>query len=116
MSGRSGAEVKLGSKLVVESAAKLDAMLIAARSSNELMDGIAKQSQDHAASIEEVNAAVRQMDEMTQHNAALVEETNASIEQTEQQAVELDKIVDVFRLNEAVAATPPSRRRRPAST
>jgi methyl-accepting chemotaxis protein len=37
------------------------------------------------------------MDEMTQHNAALVEETNASIERTEEQAVELDRIVDVFR-------------------
>ncbi|MCF4100029.1 methyl-accepting chemotaxis protein, partial [Maritalea sp. P4.10X] len=32
----------------------------------------------------------------TQHNAALVEETNAAIEQTENQATELDKIVDVF--------------------
>ena len=36
------------------------------------------------------------MDEMTQHNAALVEETNAAIEQTEAQAVELDRIVEVF--------------------
>jgi hypothetical protein len=60
------------------------------------MDGIAKQSQDQAASIEEVNAAVRTMDEMTQHNAALVEETNASIERTEEQATELDRIVEVF--------------------
>ena len=67
--------------------------------------------QDQAASIEEVNSAVRQMDEMTQHNAALVEETNASIEQTEQQAVELDKIVEVFRLNEAAAAPQQVRRR-----
>ena len=33
---------------------------------------------------------------MTQHNAALVEQTNAAIEQTENQANELDKIVDVF--------------------
>ncbi|MCY1536887.1 hypothetical protein D9M68_723600 [compost metagenome] len=39
------------------------------------------------------------MDEMTQHNAALVEETNAAIEQTEAQAGELDRIVDVFRLD-----------------
>ncbi len=93
---QSGTEVRTGSKLVVEAANKLEAMLIAARSSNELMDGIAKQSQDQAASIEEVNAAVRQMDEMTQHNAALVEETNASIERTEEQAVELDRIVEVF--------------------
>jgi len=33
---------------------------------------------------------------MTQHNAALVEETNASIERTEEQASELDRIVEVF--------------------
>jgi hypothetical protein len=38
------------------------------------------------------------MDEMTQHNAALVEQTNAAIEQTEAQAVELDRIVEVFQL------------------
>ena len=38
----------------------------------------------------------RTMDEMTQHNAALVEETNASIEKTEHQASELDRIVDIF--------------------
>ena len=44
------------------------------------------------------------MDEMTQHNAALVEEINASIEQTEQQASELDRIVDVFSLEDVPAA------------
>jgi methyl-accepting chemotaxis protein len=96
---QSGTEVRTGSKLVLEAASKLEVMLTAARSSNELMDGIAKQSQDQAASIEEVNAAVRIMDEMTQHNAALVEETNASIERTEEQAVELDRIVEVFTID-----------------
>jgi methyl-accepting chemotaxis protein len=110
---QSGTEVRTGSKLVLEAASKLQAMLVAARSSNELMDGIAKQSQDQAASIEEVNAAVRQMDEMTQHNAALVEETNASIEQTEAQAVALDRIVEVFTtggaVSRAVAAPTPAR-------
>jgi methyl-accepting chemotaxis protein len=93
---QSGTEVKGGSKLVSEAASKLEAMLVAARSSSELMDSIARASQEQASAIEEVNAAVRQMDEMTQHNAALVEETNAAIEQTEAQAVELDRIVDVF--------------------
>jgi methyl-accepting chemotaxis protein len=93
---QSGTEVRGGSKLVAEAASKLEAMLVAARSSSELMDSIARASQEQASAIEEVNAAVRQMDEMTQHNAALVEETNAAIEQTEAQAVELDRIVDVF--------------------
>jgi hypothetical protein len=46
------------------------------------------------------------MDEMTQHNAALVEEINASIEQTESQATELDRIVDVFTLEEGARRAP----------
>ncbi|HEY9011285.1 MAG TPA: methyl-accepting chemotaxis protein [Devosia sp.] len=98
---QSGSEVKGGSKLVADAAAKLEAMLSAARSSNALMDGIARESREQANSIEEVNAAVRTMDEMTQHNAALVEETNAAIEQTEAQAVELDRIVEVFRVEDS---------------
>jgi methyl-accepting chemotaxis protein len=99
---QSGTEVKGGSKLVADVAAKLEAILSAARNSNALMDGIAGESRKQATAIEEVNAAVRTMDEMTQHNAALVEETNAAIEQTEAQAVELDRIVEVFRVEEAV--------------
>ena len=97
---QSAGEVKGGSRLVAEAAGKLAGMLTAARSSNALMEGIAKDSQEQAAAIEEVNAAVRQMDEMTQHNAALVEETNAAIEQTEAQAVELDRIVDIFTIDD----------------
>jgi methyl-accepting chemotaxis protein len=95
---QSSTEVAGGTRLVAEAASKLELMLTAARSSNELMDLIARQSREQAASIDEVNAAVRTMDEMTQHNAALVEETNASIERTEEQATELDRVVDIFTL------------------
>jgi len=94
---QSTAEVKTGSKLVADAASRLESMLEAARSSNELMDGIARESRSQASAIEKVNTAVRQLDEMTQHNAALVEQTNAAIEQTEAQAVDLDKIVGIFR-------------------
>ncbi len=114
---QSASEVKGGSKLVAEAAEKLVAMLEAARASNALMMGIAKDSRDQAASIEEVNAAVRQLDEMTQHNAALVEQTNAAIEQTEAQANELDEIVAVFTLSEEDALRPaglPPQRAEPA--
>ena len=103
---QSGTEVSGGSRLVLEAASKLEAMLVAARSSNDAMAAIAKASREQAASIEEVNAAVRQMDEMTQHNAALVEETNAAVEQTEAQAVELDRIVEIFRVVARETATP----------
>jgi methyl-accepting chemotaxis protein len=93
---QSAGEVKSGSKLVLDAAAKLGTMVAAARSSNEAMNGIARESREQAGSIDEVNTAVRTMDEMTQHNAALVEEINAAIEQTEAQASELDRIVDIF--------------------
>lgn len=95
---QSSTEVRSGSKLVSEAATKLNAMLGVARTSNTLMDGIARDSQEQAASIDEVNAAVRTLDEMTQHNAALVEETNAALESAEAQASELDRIVEVFTL------------------
>jgi methyl-accepting chemotaxis protein len=89
-------EVDGGSKLVAQAAKSLEAMLEAARSNNTLMVSIADKSRSQASSIEQINQAVRDMDETTQHNAALVEETNAAIEQTENQANELDNIVDVF--------------------
>jgi methyl-accepting chemotaxis protein len=97
---QSSGEVKSGSKLVTDAAARLEAMLAAARSSNQLMEGIARESREQAAAIEEVNGSVRRLDEMTQHNAALVEETHAAIEQTETQARELDNIVEVFAIAE----------------
>jgi methyl-accepting chemotaxis protein len=105
---QSGTEVVSGSKLVADAASKLTAMLVAARSSNELMSSIAHESRSQASSIEEVTSAVRQMDEMTQHNAALVEEINAAIEQTEAQAVDLDRIVDVFSLEEGAGRAEPA--------
>jgi methyl-accepting chemotaxis protein len=78
-------------------------MLEGARTNYELLQGIAGESRAQASSIEEVNVAVRTLDEMTQHNAALVEQTNAAIEQTESQAGELDRIVDIFTVAEASA-------------
>ncbi|KKB11024.1 hypothetical protein VE25_14650 [Devosia geojensis] len=111
---QSSEEVGAGSRLVAEAAAKLSAMLAAARSNNALIDDIAQQSREQATAIEEVNLAVRQMDEMTQHNAALVEETNAAIEQTETQARELDGIVEVFKVEATAPASDAPRRRAPA--
>jgi methyl-accepting chemotaxis protein len=110
---QSGTEVSSGSKLVAEAAAKLNAMLDAARKNRELLSSIAQDNRAQASQIAEVNVAVRTLDEMTQHNAALVEETNAAIEQTEAQATELDKVVEVFKAEgeaggktEKVAAAP----------
>ncbi|UJW87785.1 HAMP domain-containing protein [Devosia sp. SL43] len=91
-------EVAGGSKLVSEAAEKLADMLASVTDNHQALDAIARASREQASAIEEVNIAVRTMDEMTQHNAALVEQTNAAIEQTEGQASELDRIVAVFQI------------------
>jgi methyl-accepting chemotaxis protein len=93
---QSAGEVRGGSRLVLEASQKLTAMLEATHTNNRLIEGIAQRSAEEAAAIEEISAAVRQMDEMTQHNASLVEQTNAAIAQTEVQARRLDEVVDVF--------------------
>ena len=95
---QSATEVGNGTKHVGEAADKLKGMIAGIQENSELMQGIATASREQASSIDEVNIAVRQMDEMTQHNAALVEETNAAIEQTDSQVDELDRIVEVFKL------------------
>ncbi len=101
---QSAVEVSGGTKLVASATEKLSAILEAVKTNAKQMEEIACDSREQASSIDEVNTAVRQMDEMTQHNAALVEETNAAIEQTEAQASELDRIVEIFRLTNAVSS------------
>ncbi len=101
---QSNAEVETGSKLVADASSKLVTLLDAVKENAQLLETIAQDSKGQASSIEEINAAVRQMDEMTQHNAALVEETNAAIEQTENQANQLDSIVEIFVLEKGYGA------------
>jgi methyl-accepting chemotaxis protein len=95
---QSADQVSGGSRLVASAAEKLEEMLEAIRQNDGILEAIAHDNRAQVTAIDEVNVAVRQMDEMTQHNAALVEETNAAIEQTEAQASELDQIVDIFTL------------------
>ncbi|MCW5719645.1 MAG: hypothetical protein KIS86_00735 [Devosia sp.] len=99
----SAQEVRHGTRLVARAAETLQDIQAGAEESAGLIDTIARANGEQSASLAEVTAAVRQMDEMTQHNAALVEETNAAIEQTEAQASELDRIVEVFRIDGAFA-------------
>jgi PAS domain S-box-containing protein len=97
---KSGGEVRSGGELVAAASAKLMQRLDVMQQNTDLVGAIARASRDQAASIGEVNSAIRTLDEVTQHNAALVEETHAAIEQTEAQTQALDRIVDIFRLDD----------------
>ena len=108
---QSGLEVQGGTKLVGDAAQKLLAMLGAVRESSDLIAAIAEATKAQASAIREVNVAVTELDKMNQHNVALVEETNASVEQAEYQAVELDRVVDIFTIDEEDAPAVELRRR-----
>jgi methyl-accepting chemotaxis protein len=95
---QSSSEVLTGSRKVAEATQKVTSMLEGIEENGVLIQQIAHATSEQSGAISELTSSVRQVDEMTQHNAALVEETNAAIEQTESQAVELDRIVDVFLL------------------
>jgi methyl-accepting chemotaxis protein len=103
---QSGTEVAGGSRLVGEAAGKLLAMLQGARRNDELLQAIARDSSAQAVAVDEVNAAVRTLKEMTTQNTALVAETNAAISETDAQAAELDRIVATFRLDAEPALRP----------
>jgi methyl-accepting chemotaxis protein len=118
---QSATEVAAGGRLVADATHKLVEMVKGVKDSAELVEDISVASREQASAIAEVSTAIRQMDEMTQHNAALVEETNAAIEQTENQANELDGIVEQFKVGTAragggreMATSAPVRRRRAA--
>ncbi|WP_233280613.1 methyl-accepting chemotaxis protein [Devosia rhizoryzae] len=102
---RSSSEVATGSRLLSSAADRISAMLDDVRENTSLIDGIATASKEQSGALAEVTAAVRQMDQMTQDNAALVQETNAAIEQTEGQAGELDRIVEVFTVQQDAPPT-----------
>ncbi len=100
---QSANEVGGGTRLVAEAAERLQAVQAGISANARLLNDMARASREQASSIEEVNVAVRTLDEMTQHNAALVEETNAAIEQTEAQATELDRVIGTFTLGTSAA-------------
>ncbi|WP_297113081.1 globin-coupled sensor protein [uncultured Devosia sp.] len=110
---QSGQEVANGSQLVTSAVEKLRLIVGAIEENTQLMDDIARASQEQASAIDDVNSAVRQLDDMTQHNAALVEQTNASIEKTEAQAHDLDSIVNLFSLTDLPEGHAEQPQRRP---
>jgi methyl-accepting chemotaxis protein len=113
----SSTEVSTGSRKVAEATQKVTSMLDGIEENGVLIEEITRATNEQSGAIVEVTSAVKQVDEMTQHNAALVEQTNAAIEQTENQAVELDKIVEVFVVDDVIEPRLAARRpAAPAST
>ncbi|MGV8900148.1 MAG: methyl-accepting chemotaxis protein [Burkholderiaceae bacterium] len=96
-------KVDIGSKLVRQAGITMDDVVASVARVTDIMVHITNASQAQSAGIEQVNRAISQMDEVTQQNAALVEEAAASAESMQNQAVNLARMVSIFKLDGGVA-------------
>ncbi len=72
----------------------------------DIMGEISAASREQTTGIEEINAAVTQMDDVTRQNASLVEESAAAAASLQEQADTLVELVAFFRLDTADHADP----------
>lgn len=96
---RSNSEVREGVKLVGSVGKALQEIVAGITTVADIIAEIAGASREQSSGLDEVNAAVAQMDEMTQQNAALVEETTAAAHSLSVQAEGLVELVSYFHLS-----------------
>ena len=104
--GDSVEKVDLGAKLVDQAGATMEQVVESIRRVTDIMAEITHASAEQTGGIEQVNAAIGQMDETTQQNAALVEESAAAAGAMQEQAARLAEVVSVFKLDVQAVAGP----------
>jgi methyl-accepting chemotaxis protein-1 (serine sensor receptor) len=96
--GDSMQRVETGSILVDKAGETMKEVVASVHQVNEIIGEISTASREQTAGIEQVHAAVADMDGTTQQNAALVEEAAAAASALQQQANNLSVAVAVFKL------------------
>ncbi|KRB49751.1 chemotaxis protein [Rhizobium sp. Root708] len=99
---KSTTEVNSGSQFVQETGtvlAKISAQIVTISQHVEM---IARASNDQSSALQEVNATVNQMDQMTQQNAAMVEETTAASRGLADEADALLHLIQQFKIEGGV--------------
>ncbi len=94
----SNSQVKSGATLVNQAGSSLTEIVTAIKKVSDIMAEIAAASREQSTSLDQVNTAVGQMDELTQRNGALVEQTSASAQSLAGQAEELNKLIRFFKI------------------
>jgi methyl-accepting chemotaxis protein len=90
-------QVERGVRLVGETGEALTGIVSKVTQIDGLIREIAVSSQEQATGLNQVNAAVNQMDQVTQQNAAMVEEATAAAANLKNEAAELARLVARFR-------------------
>ena len=121
----SDSQVRDGVDLVKRAGDALGGIVSGVQQVAGLIAEMAAASSEQASALDEINATVSQMDEMTQKNAALVEETTAAAQAMAGQAGDLKTLIGFFKLDprsvQAIAAQQPAPQRagglaKPSST
>ena len=91
-------KVTEGSELVNQSGKTLEEIVESVKRVTDIVAEISAASQEQASGIDQVNKAIMQMDETTQQNAALVEEAASASQSMKDQAEELMRQVEQFKI------------------
>ena len=97
--GESSSKVGAGSALVAEAGATMAEIVASVRRVTSIMSEISLASQEQSLGIDQINVAIAQMDQVTQQNAALVEEAAAAAESLQEQAVQQNNSLAMFKLS-----------------
>ena len=87
-----------GTRIVEQAGLSISQLVRSAKGANDQMALIARSAAEQARCVEEINAAIRQLDQDTQQNAALVEQTSASAHTLRDQAEAMRHSVSSFQL------------------
>lgn len=98
--------VSNGTELVNRAGNTMEDIVRSVTQVRDIMGEIAAASDEQNRGITQIAQAMTEMDTTTQQNAALVEESSAAASSLEQQALELEKTVAVFRVPSAGLVTP----------
>jgi methyl-accepting chemotaxis protein len=96
--GNSSSHVDRGVRSVAETGEALTAIVGRVTEINALVGVIAASSEDQASSLNEINHAIAQMDQVTQQNAAMVEEATAAAASLKSESMQLGERVSRFRV------------------
>jgi methyl-accepting chemotaxis protein len=98
--GDSVDKVGQGAKLVEQAGSTMKEVVDSVQRVTAIMSEITLASNEQNAGIEQVNQAVIEIDSTTQQNAALVEQAAAAAQSMQDQAAELQDMVDTFKVDE----------------
>ena len=103
--GDSVEQVDIGARLVQQAGATMDDVVASVKRVTDIMGEITSASSEQSSGIDQVNIAISQMDQVTQQNAALVEQAAAAAESMQDQAANLARVADSFKLGNDGAET-----------